>query len=62
MRGDPVKSDLARREALRAAANRQRVADLRGTEMPHCPPQDWWYIRQPVGRSNAVASRPNRGG
>ena len=53
---------VARREALRRAANRVRVQQLRGTAMPPCPPQDWWYIRQPVDRSNAVASRPNRGG
>ena len=53
---------MARREALRATTNRARVLRLRGTEMPHCPPQDWWYLRQPIDRSNAVASRPNRGG
>jgi hypothetical protein len=53
---------LRRREAERAEANRLRVQQTRGTAMPHCPPQEWWYTRAPIDRSNAVAARPNRGG
>lgn len=62
MGSESVLRQSRRREAERAAANRVRVSRLRGTAMPHCPPQDWWYLRQPIDRSNAVASRPNRGG
>ena len=59
---ESVLRQVRRREAERAAANRTRVAQLRGTAMPHCPPQDWWYTRAPIDRNNAVAARPNRGG
>ena len=59
---ESLNRQLRRREADRAAANRLRVQQLRGTEMPHCPPQDWWYLRAPVDRNNAVAARPNRAG
>ena len=59
---ESVLRQVRRREAERAAANRTRVAQLRGTPMPPAPPQDWWYTRQAMDRSNATACRPNRGG
>lgn len=59
---ESVLRQLRRREAERAAANRMRVAQTRGTAMPHCPPQEWWYTRQTMDRNNATACRPNRGG
>jgi len=59
---ESVLRQLRRREDERAAANRARVTQLRGMEMPHCPPQEWWYLRAPISRSNAVGDRPNRGG
>ena len=62
MGSESLHRQLRRREAERAAANRVRVAMLRGVAMPPAPPQDWWYTRQPVNRSNAVGSRPNRAG
>ena len=62
MAAESVMRQLAKRELQRAAANRVRVAQTRGVPMPPAPPQDWWYLRAPLDRSNAVGARPNRGG
>ena len=59
---ESVMRQLAKRELQRAAANRARVESLRGVAMPPAPPQEWWYLRAPIDRNNAVAARPNRGG